>query len=327
MKTKKMPQKAKAVSRRTFNKTLGATALTLTLFGGATAYRFFYQNEPPYTEEYHVPAQPEVNNSKPGSPLYVSAKSDPIQQEKWVKDLLVRNSIDDLFEEVIIVTPQNAYKYENEFNRQQRVGSSGAEVATYYQVEAKDIGTNKTPLPKLFVPMEVFRVSEGDLTSIIAFHEANHAWIARNGFGFISMNYFRHKNNPQLFDLSMFKAVYELEAHKEQLEKGKDIMSSTQAIGTKRDYMGYYIQLWRYGLNLREDITETLKVRYFQPWMKEMDSLGVYEEGNAIVYDGPRPFRFFILDKNGQGKIQFEFKGKTTGGVIDVALPHDALRK
>src|SRR3989344_4874561 len=80
--------------RRNFVKGVAGTGATLAVGGAAWAlYRHFSDDG-----------------------LYERAKNDPALQEKWVKRVLSRYGIENLFGEIIIVTPQNAYKYEKEYN-------------------------------------------------------------------------------------------------------------------------------------------------------------------------------------------------------------------
>jgi len=48
------------------------------------------------------------------------ARNDPVLQEKWVRRTLKEHGIENLFSDVVIVTPENAYKYVHEYDRRER---------------------------------------------------------------------------------------------------------------------------------------------------------------------------------------------------------------
>lgn len=260
------------------------------------------------------------------TPSYESARNNPILQEKWVRDILRRYGVDKFFGDVIIITPENAHRYTNEYDRNKMVSSQDAKVRTFSTGKIEDFGTSKWSMPKLYVPTEAFKGSEGDLTALIVYHESNHAKVPRNGFGFVTLDDFVSKEDTRKYNYGMLITVDELEAHKEQIEKGVNIMSRKGLESTYGDYMSHYIQLWRYGEEIKDAVTEMLKVRYLQPWMRNAKSLWVYEKGplRLIEYGGREEFPFIVAENVGnmqQFYIQFKFVSRTGVQVIKLPLP------
>jgi len=253
--------------------------------------------------------------------LYQRARNNPELQKQWIQETLRRYGKDSLYNDVIILTPQNANQYANEYPRYKTL-----DTITTSQVVSNviDLGTERVPKPKLFVPSNFFSESEGDLTSIIALHEANHAKVLRSGFDFMKMQDFYHKDNSELFINAMFQAVNELEAHKEELEKGSNMMSSKLQQNSRREYLNYYVQLWRYGDNIKEETATMLKTRYFQPWMRNSNAIAVFfdETDNSLRYE--RTLNLPLIIKEGDKfYMQFMFRQGPSNQLYKLPLPND----
>ncbi len=282
----------KNIGRR---KAVGLSVLGFIAVAGVSTWsihKFFSENEP--------------------EPSYYEAKNNPALQEKWVRNTMEKHGVYALYSDVIIITAENANKHARYYDRKERVRQNNRELATLSEGKYEDFGTHLWSMPKLYVPTEAFTSTEGDLTSIIVYHEANHAKAFRSGFGFINIGDFRFIDNPSKFNGSMINAVLELEGHKEQIEKGTNIMSPHGLQFAYQKYLSFYIQLWRYGPYIKQEATKLLKERYFQPWMKNTKSLWVYEGADrSIKYGGSEEMPFITSEIQGNNKkyyIQFKFR-------------------
>ena len=88
---------------------------------------------------------------------------------------------DELFGDVIIITPENADRYPD-YDRAKKVIRYEVDLATITKYKFGDFGTDRVPLPILYVPTEVFNALENNLESAIVYHEGNHARVFRKGF-------------------------------------------------------------------------------------------------------------------------------------------------
>ena len=255
--------------------------------------------------------------------LYRRAIDDPTLQKEWVTKVLEKYGIGSLFGKIIIVTPENAHLYQDKYNRAKRVtGYEGNTVIDVFvatafaaKLDIENFGTARAPLPELYVFSEGFRESEGNLEALIGLNGGNHAWVLRNGFEFGGIKTFELKNQPNVYSPSMLRAVYELEGIKEGLEKGSNIMTD-KAIGyNKHIYTSLYVQLWGYGEGIKDEVNEMLRVRYFQPWMRNANSVWVSEDPDKTIKYGGKLDAPFLVFEGEQGYVQFGFRNSETPNV------------
>jgi len=260
---------------------------------------------------------------------YNRAQNNPAAQEKWVKHILSKHSIEDLFSEVIISTPENSQKYKSEYDRNEKVRQSSADVSIYWSVgPLEELGKPTAPKPKLYVPTELFAFSNrGDLEANIAYHESNHAQALMHGLKSVGMDYFRRNSDLSKFNESMFFTVFELEGHKNHLEKGQNIMSPKNLETVRQYYLAHYAQLSRYSADLDLAATERLIADFFQPWMKSSNSVLLKEEGHQVKYMGPSQIPFVTCESALPSKICYIQFESTTEGMIKVQLPAGLARK
>lgn len=255
---------------------------------------------------------------------YNRARFDPIEQEKWVEDKFTKHGVRGLFDDIIIVTPENADKYEHEFNRKEHVRDDGRAggATTVYSGKVADIGTPMAPKPRFYVPTEAFSETEGNLTALLAYHEADHAKVYTQGFDFLDMRYFYYVDNPNAFHLRQFMNVMELEGIRNQLENGSGIMTKRRIEDAHREHMKYYIQLWN-AVQLRQTTTDAIKLRYFEPWMRTTDSIWVYEEGpnKDVKYGGNMPAPFFACNNDRKCYVQFVLRDIQKPTTFRLELP------
>ena len=257
--------------------------------------------------------------------LYSRAINDPTLQEEWVRETLTKYGIENFFGDIIIITPENAHLYQDEYDRVKHVTRHEGDVVTNATLNVENFGTERAPLPRLYIPTEAFRASEGNLEALIRFHEGNHAWVLRNGFEFGGIETFEDKNKPKVYNASMLFVTYELEGIKEELERGSNIMTDGAIENKKYQYMNLYVQLWRYSESIKDEVNEMLRVRYFRPWMEKTNSLWVFEDPNKeIKYGGKLETPFYLCESVGRGQqcyVQFEFRNREGSDIFKLPLP------
>lgn len=231
--------------------------------------------------------------------LYNKARDNPALREQWVRRVLIKYGIENLFSDIIIITLENADIHKDEYDRAKKFTGHKADLVTYAEFAFGDFGTNKVPIPKLYIPTEVFTSDEATLEALIAFHEGQHARNLLEGFEFGGIEVFKQSNDPSRYNLSMFKIALELEAFKNQFERDQNLTSKGIIEDYKQKFMGYYIQLWRYGESLNMDATQMLQHRYFMPWMREASSLWVSEDKDSnITYGGKLSIPFMVKERD-----------------------------
>jgi len=272
------------------------------------------------TDSVQDSAQPQITATSTIEDLWYSqAKNNPVLQEQWVRRTLAEYGLENLFSEIIIVTPENADQYRKEYDRSKHLTPSSANLLTYGSFRVEDFGTDRAPLPRIYVPTEAFNGKEGDLEATLVFHEANHALVLRNGFEFGGIKNFEDKNKPDVYNASMLLVSYELEGTKEGLEKGSRMMSAKTIESNKQIYMSLYARIFGYE-DIRDDVNEMLKTRYFQPWMRDAKSMWVYEDPDKnIKYGGKLKAQFFVPGK--PSYIQFQFRQGDTSQNFKFPLP------
>ncbi len=278
-------------------------------------------NSPSAAKTSTIPFEQAVTSTR-ASDLYERARYNEALQKEWVIGVLSRYGIKDLFGDIVIITPKNANIYP-EYNREKRIRPDSGNVVTYAKFKIEDFGTEKVPLPTLYVPTEVFASDEKDLEGLIGFHEGQHAKSLRQGFEFGGIQLFAHRDDPNIYNASMFTEVFELEAQKKHFEGVPNLIDNKSFQSEKHSYLTRYVQLWRYGGNIKEGVAEMLQERYFRPWMVNVNSFWVYEESPGIVkYGGDLKIPFFLPGE--QRYVQFQFKQGETYTMIKLKLPPNA---
>lgn len=270
-------------------------------------------------------------NGESQSFLYDAARHDLALQEQWIIRVLAKYGLQGILADFVIITPQNAHRYNYDLAKPPSHTELFINSGLF---EIEDFGTSKVPRPMLYLPSGSFeKTGETDLESLIAFHMVDgHARALRGGFAFGGISLFRNKDAPNSYNLSVLDAVLELDAYKNQLERGSSLMSAEYLELNKQLYISSYIQLLMQDANIGKDAAEMLETKYFQPWMINSNSIRVSEESyevgrfpeKRIVYVGKLDSPLIAVEwQNGklQYIIQFQLPNGQVYDTIKLPLP------